>query len=71
MELEARENKSGEIKILSTKGFMNMFGISKTKTYEIFNQTEFPSFKFDRKLFVTETDLLKWIERQKVKRTNR
>jgi hypothetical protein len=47
-------------KLLTRKDIMNRYQIKSTKSYELFHQEDFPSFRVGRKLLVREDKLEEW-----------
>jgi hypothetical protein len=47
-------------KLLTRKDIMNRYQIKSTKSYELFHQEDFPSFRVGRKLLVREDKLVEW-----------
>ncbi|MBO5383372.1 MAG: helix-turn-helix domain-containing protein [Ruminococcus sp.] len=50
------------IKIYTTKEVGRILNLGKNATYKLMNSKSFPSYRINRKLFVSEEDLYKWID---------
>ncbi len=57
--------------MLNANHLMMIFGLSKGKVYEILNSSQFPTLRFGKRLMVTKTDCLNFIEQNKYANKNR
>ena len=52
--------------VLSAKEVQTYLGISRTTVYRLFHDENFPAFHIGNRLLVQRSDLLHWLEGQKV-----
>lgn len=52
------------LKVLTPKHVQQILHIGKSKTMEIFHRSDFPAYRIGNRMFITEENLQKWIEKQ-------
>ena len=55
--------------VVSPKEVQTYFGISRSTTYRIFHDASFPASHIGNRLLVQRSDLLNWLDGQKVNKT--
>lgn len=63
--MEAVESEDNMDKVLTVKDVNIILGIGKNQTYSLMCNKSFPSYKIGNRYFITETELSKWLEKQK------
>lgn len=51
--------------VLNAKDIKEYLGVSETKVYELFRQTDFPTLRIGGRRLVKSEDFLSWLEEQK------
>lgn len=52
-------------KMLTPKDIQTLFGLSRTKVYQLIEAKGFPKIKIGRQYYIPETDLERWVEKNK------
>jgi len=56
--------EQNELKVLTPKDVQQILHIGKSKTMETFHRSDFPAYRIGNRMFITEENLKKWIEKQ-------
>ncbi len=62
------DNKS--ITIYTVSDIQKLFGIGRTKAYELMSADGFPSFKINKRVYVEHGKLLSWLDKRAGKQFN-
>jgi len=54
------------VELLTIQEIQNILKISRTKTYQLINNNEFPTIKFGKVIRIDKKDFINWLENQKV-----
>lgn len=53
--------------LLDAKDLMQLYGLSRVKTYQLLNDKTMPVIRLGRRLFVRRTDFEKWLDAKQVR----
>lgn len=65
---EKIDNQS--IVLYTVKDIQTIFKIGQTQAYRLMNASDFPSFRLNKRLYISKIELEKWIEDRKGKELN-